>query len=199
MYILSDMFLGNIVNGKYSFLKGNSFYYTNDGKEYKCQVLEKEDVHEGILKEFYCKIELIEWVHEPEILKEFYEKGNKEFYIKVDIDPYNNITAIHIVPEEKVDNKLLITAKEGCFIDFNDNKNAVEISSYNGTEEIMERLNNISSDKSKEEYALKKINFICNYNVCFPDMYFRKDVRKYVFKNSNIMTYKSSNIKMLFD
>ena len=188
MYILADKFIGNIINNELSYLEDDKFYYTNDGKNYKYKTIDKRDIYEGELKEFYCTIELNSWVQEPEEFKRFVENGISIFYVKVTINKNNDITGLFIVKPESVKNELLIEPAKDLFIDFNDGEKAQSISN-------IKTLSKLRNTFVEQTYSIKKpITAIYNANICFPNMYFREDVGQYVFKNKNIMSYKSGDI-----
>lgn len=190
MYILSDYFLGNIKNDKLSYLEKDRFYYTNDGKHYKCRTIDKNDIYDGDLTEFYCQMPIYEWVENKHMLKPFVEKGIEHFYVKVNMDTSNKINKIEIVSPDKVKDHLLVSPLENVFLDFSERDKILKIEDNMTFISLKETINGIISEK--EDIPLLRI--VYNANICFPNMYYRDDVKQYVFSNSNLMTYYSDNM-----
>lgn len=190
MYILSDCFLGNINNDNISYLKDNKFYYTNDGENYKCMEINKENIHTGTLTEFYCVLNLYDWIEDNHMLREFVEKEINEFYVKVNIDKFNKVEDIKIVSPSEVKKDLLVKPLESVFIDFSEKDKILNIKDDMTIITLKETINGMISNK--EEVPLLRMAY--NSNICFTNMYYRKDVNQFVFSNSNLITYYSNNL-----
>lgn len=179
MYILSDRFLGNIINTKYSYLMGNKFYYTNDGINYSKMEIDKKDIYEGTLDKFYTYINIYPWIEE-DILSEVEHMIDSEtncIYLEVYISNDNEIKSIYAVKKSEIDSNRLIEAFE--VVSPVKNKAVMMYSKDTGC---------ILGEKGD---FFKNASIAYTANICFPNMIYREDVDGYVFKNKTLFTYKS--------
>lgn len=178
MYILSDKFIGNIMNTKYSYLINDIFFYTDDEINYKTIRIDKNEIHKGVLKEFYTFVRVYKWMNRKifSMIKDYIDKDNNVIYLKVNIDKFNNITNVHIVKPSAVKNKKVMKP--------------VEIISPMKNNTL---INGFTIDGIHYQFDddLKGSKIVYIADICLPVFTKINNVVKFTLKNKMIFNYES--------
>lgn len=182
MYILADKFVGNIKNTTLSYMDGNKFYYTNDGNNYKKMEISKNHIYDGYLEKFYTYVNIYPWIKEDTLSKHYntLDKETNRLYLEIHINNNNELTHIYTVEKNMVDFNKCIESNEYIIPMNNSVKEKVKVFSSNEGTMIL------SDDDIKDDIKLSY-----TINICFPDMFYREDVKQYVFKNKTVFNYDS--------
>lgn len=189
MYILADKFIGNIKNTKLSYMKGNNFYYTNDGNNYKKMEISKNHIYDGYLEKFYTYVNIYPWIKEDTLSKYYdtLDKKTNRLYLEIHINNNNELTHVYTVEKNRVDFNKCIESNEYIIPMNNSVKEKVKVFSSNEGTMIL------SNDDIKKDI---KLNY--TINICFSDMFYREDIKQYVFKNKTLFEY-DSELQLLSD
>lgn len=181
MYILSDRFLGNINNGKLSYMDGNIFKYTNDGVNYRECVIGKKDIYEGALKDFFVKVNVYPWMEDKiySQIKDYIDTDDDSLYLNVKITKENKVDEVMIVQSESVDYSKLVELNEVVCPVVKDKKTTVLGLCREG---YLVGLEDEPDDNVKMKYSC---------NICFPEMVYHKAINKYIFKTAEVFGYSS--------
>lgn len=182
MYILADKFVGNINDSKYSYLRGNEFYYTNDGVNYKKMQIDKEHIFNGTLNKFYTYVNIYPWIREDILIKyeDIIDKDNNRLYLEIHINNSNELTHIYTITKDLVDSNKCIESNEFISPIKSSKKEKIKVFS-----------SSLGYAIGSNEDIFEDSQLYYMINICFPDMFYREDIGQYVFKNATVFEYKS--------
>lgn len=185
MYILADKFAGNINNTKYSYLDGDTFHYSNDGKNYRSMDIQKEHLFEGVLKRFYTYFTVHEWVDtnilekiKDYIVEEIVDNEKiKKAYLQVNINKQNELINLSLVDKKSIKdtiiepNEYVMPSTEGGVTIFQDNDMKCTM----------------FQEEPKENCGL---TYMCS--ICAPTMTYHHKIKQHSFKPIKLFMYCSN-------
>lgn len=114
MFILADKFVGNLIESKYSYLKDRKLYYTNDGINFKKQLISRKDIFDKELSSFFSYLTIYNWIpqHILEQIKDLIDYSAAEegiigrLFVNVFISPDNKLIDLEAVEKASISEKI---------------------------------------------------------------------------------------------